>query len=1230
MQSSRLPRSLCALLAVFLSLSCTSTKKPPVPTDELAAGFVNPPQSARPHTWWHWVSGNVSREGITADLEAMKRIGLGGAQMFSVDQVPNPKYRGHVLYMSAEWRDLTRHAIAEATRLGLDLSIVGCEGWSESGGPWITPELSMQKIVWTEHHIAGPTTFDDKLDQPETVRGFYRDIVLYAFPSLPGERIKLADLKPKLTVSASTTQPATEPTDLARLTDGDAKTTIKLMPADDKSAYLTMEFEQPLRAGSFSIAPLPAEVKGELQVSDDGKAFRRVADLTGSRRERSGKTVVFDDVSAKWFRIFIPKTQRPISVGEISFASARVPDFKAKTGMEQTIMPDHPATADVPDDAVIHADRVIDLTRNMDADGHLKWDAPTGDWTIIRIGHTSTGKETHPAMKETAGLECDKMSRQAVRAMFDGMLAKVVADSKENIGKGLKLVLLDSWEAGCQNWTPKFREEFQQRRGYDPLPWMIAMSGRYVQSPQKTERFLWDYRRTIADLIAENHYGLLQQLCNENGLLLTAEAPGIGMPTIADALQCKGRTDVPMGEFWVNRHDDNGDTREAASGAHIYGKKVAAAESFTATPDNAKWTNDPYSLKAQGDEQYCAGINRFVFHRYAHQPDERKPGMTMGPWGINFERTNTWWEPGRAWITYLSRCQYMLQRGLFVADLLYYYGEGAPRNEQPSQFKPAPPAGYDYDACNREALLTRISVRDGKLVLPDGMSYRVLVLADTDVMSPQVLAKVKQLVSDGATVIGPKPKQSPSLNNYPKCDEEVARIADEVWGDCDGKSVTEHAYGKGRVYWGKPITDVLAASRIAPDFTSKHENADAGIRFIHRRDGDADIYFLANPNENFAAVECTFRVSGKQPELWHPDTGEIETVVAYSPGDGTTTVPIRFDPFGSHIVIFRKPASDTRERIVSVKQGETNVLAQAVVVTPQQHAKVEITKAIYGVPDGKPEQQIDVTSQLANLVKNGSLTVQAGNALAGKDPLYGTVKTLNVEYTLDGKPMTKSVPENSVLRIPDEVLLDGHPAAELRGDASLEVWERGDYTITTANGKQMTIRVPVVTQPIEITSPWDVRFPPKLGAPDSITLEHLMPLNKHADPGVKYFSGTATYTTMVNISADVLGQGKKLYLELGAVKNLAQVSVNGKDLGILWKPPFRVDVTHAVHAGPNEIGVRVTNLWPNRLIGDAGLPVEQRATWTAFDAYKKDSPLLPSGLIGPVRLVPTVLAPLRK
>jgi hypothetical protein len=821
------------------------------------------------------------------------------------------------------------------------------------------------------------------------------------------------------------------------------------------------------------------------------------------------------------------------------------------------------------------------------------------------------------------------MSREAVQAMFDGMLAKVIADSKENVAKGLKLVLLDSWEAGCQNWTPKFREEFQQRQGYDPLPWMIAMSGRYVESPEKTERFLWDYRRTIADLIAENHYGLLQKLCNENGLLLTAEAPGIGMPTIADALQCKGRTDVPMGEFWVNRHDDNGDTREAASGAHIYGRKVAAAESFTATPENAKWTNDPYSLKAQGDEQYCAGINRFVFHRYAHQPDERRPGMTMGPWGVNFERTNTWWEPGREWITYLSRCQYMLQRGLFVADLLYYYGEGAPRNEQPSHLNPPPPAGYDYDACNREVLLTRISVRDGNIVLPDGMSYRLLVLADTDVMSPEVLAKVKQLVADGATVIGPRPKQSPSLRNYPKCDGEVASAADELWGNCDGKSVTEHAYGRGMIYWGKPIEELLAASRIAPDFSSKKDSADASIRFIHRRDGDAEIYFVANPNENFAAADCTFRVSGKEPELWHPDTGEIEKVAGYSLGDATTTVPIRFDPYGSRFVVFRKPAGDGRERIVSVMQGSTNVLSQAV-VTPQVNAKLDIKKAVYGVPDGKPDQQIDLTSKLAEMVKNGTLNVQVSNTLAGKDPLYGTTKTLSVEYTLDGKAMKKSVPENSMLRIPDNVLLNGHPAAVLRGDGSLEVWERGEYTITTASGKKIGVRVPLVAQPVEITNSWHVRFPPNLGAPDAITLDKLIPLNEHADPGVKHFSGTATYTTAVNIPAAVLGERKRLYLELGAVKNLAEVTVNGQNLGIVWKPPFRVDITRAIHAGSNQVEVKVTNLWPNRLIGDAGLPVEQRVTWTAFDAYKKDSPLLPSGLIGPVRLVPTVVAPLQK
>ncbi len=630
-------------------------------------------------------------------------------------------------------------------------------------------------------------------------------------------------------------------------------------------------------------------------------------------------------------------------------APGRIPDLAAKSGIESHVIPDSPSTTQVADDQLIHPDGLVDVTPRMDDKGVLTWDVPEGDWTILRIGHTTTGIENHPTMPETRGLEVDKLSREHVKAFFDGALAKIADQAGKLAGNGWDYVLMDSWEAGCLNWTDQFRDEFKKRRGYDPINYMPAITGRYVDTPEKTERFLWDYRRTIADLLAENHYAYMHDLLKERNIKITAEAPGIGMPVVADELECKGKTDVPMGEFWVNwqgQGDANiGDSKEAASAAHIYGKTLAAAESFTSSPEYAAWKNDPYSLKAQGDRMFCIGINRFVFHRYAHQPDDRKPGFTMGPWGINFERSNTWWEPGKAWMTYLSRCEYLLQQGLFVGDLCYFYGEGAPRNLDPSKLSPKPPEGFDYDACDTDVLMTRMMVKDGRIVLPDGMSYAALVLNDTDRMSPAVLMKVAELVHAGATIVGPKPVGSPSLSDYPHCDEQVKTMANELGGNCDGVNVTQHNFGAGRIIWGKPLVQVLAAA--GPDFEATAALNDAEIKYIHRRTDDADIYFVSNQSSRYETVEATFRVDGKLPELWHADTGVMEPAASWKSVDGKTTVPLRLDPSGSVFVIFRHQAAGWSPIVAVTHNGQIVYPPSSMTAPPG--GKIVVTKATYGV-----------------------------------------------------------------------------------------------------------------------------------------------------------------------------------------------------------------------------------------------------------------------------------------
>ncbi|HTL30851.1 MAG TPA: glycosyl hydrolase, partial [Tepidisphaeraceae bacterium] len=778
----------------------------------------------------------------------------------------------------------------------------------------------------------------------------------------------------------------------------------------------------------------------------------------------------------------------------MSFGGPRVPNFRAKAAFESRVIGNESDSAKVNDDAIISPDRLIDLTDKMDASGSLNWEAPEGDWTILRIGHTSTGKDNAPAMAETRGLECDKLSREAVTKFFEkpGMLGTIIEDSKPLAGKSLQYVLMDSWEAGQQNWTPKFREDFKRLRGYDPQPWLPAITGRYVKGADETERFLWDFRRTIADLLTENHYALMHDMLHKYGMKLTSEAPGIGMPTVADELQCKGRTDIPMGEFWVGWQDDGSDPKEAASAAHIYAKTIAAAESFTATPENAGWKNDPYSLKIQGDREFCVGINRYVFHRYAHQPWlDRAPGMTMGPWGINFERTNTWWEPGKAWIDYISRCQFLLQQGLFVADLAYLYPEGAPQNFDPARLNPKPPQGHDFDGVNAEVVMTRMKVKDGMVVLPDGMSYRVLVLPDNNRMTPALLAKVKELIEAGATIVGPKPTKSPSLSNYPRCDDEVKSLADSIWGDVNGTDVTERKVGKGRIVWGKPIEEVLA---VAPDFEATSPQGTPPLRYIHRRAGDTDIYFVSNQTDRAQYAECTFRVGGKLPELWYADTGKMETASVFSNENGRTTVPLRFDPSGSVFVIFSKSARGV-EPVESVTRDGVSMIPLRV---PQETAShtLEIKKATYGVLNGDKSLQRDVTKQLQAMVRDGTISVEASNKIAG-DPAELKYKQLRVEYVYDGKPETITINEHSVFAVPDEVFpFTKNPAVEIQSLGGkthrVTMWENGYFQIRSASGKIQNAKVMDLPEAQEVAGEWQVQFPPKLGAPAEITLERLI------------------------------------------------------------------------------------------------------------------------------------------
>ena len=1300
--------------------------------EELSLNFKTPPDIARPHTWWHWMNGNISREGITADLEAMKRVGVGGAQIFNADcGIPE----GPVAFMSPEWRDLVKHAVTEADRLGLELCIHNCAGWSSSGGPWITPDLAMQKVVWTETIVTKDTLQPISLSEPKANKDYYRDIAVLAFPTPDGDDVSMKDQNPVV-------RTCMEGVDASTLLDNNHLTTITLgHPTPDTPQYIELAFKSPytVRECVLTSGSTLYPYSGELQVSEDGKAFRSIVSFTLPPFDSAGRPFRFyvPDATARYFRLTFtgcPIAGAKLFLSDVALLSqVRLQNWSEKAGYSRvgTLLRD-PRETIVPE-CCVAAEKVLDLTKCMKPGGKLEWKIPDGKWTLLRMGYTPTGKTNHPAPKSGLGLECDKLSKKAAEVHWANAMEPILKDIGPLAGKGLKHVLIDSYEVGAQNWTPKFREDFKQRRHYDLLRYLPALTGRIVNNPDETERFLADIRRTIADLFADNYYGHFQTMAHKAGLQLSAEPYGNGG---FDELTSGGRADIPMTEFWVGQGPDRNGGKLASSIAHTYGRTYVGAESFTASSEVGRWTNDPYSIKALGDAMYTGGINRFIFHRYAHQPWlDTFPGMTMGPWGTHFERTITWWEQSSAWLTYLARCQYLLQKGRFVGDVCYYVGEEAP-NTPPGrqQLQPMLPEGYDYDTCDTTVLMTRMGVKDNQIILPDGMRYRVLVLPPSGILSPAVLGKVGELVQAGATVVGPKPKCAPGLEDYPACDQNVAQLAQHLWGNCDGRTVTENVVGKGRILWGRPMQEILTSLGTPPDFECTVEPGNLPLNYIHRTMNDADVYFLANWKTRTMGAQCTFRVCGKQPELWDPVTGQMTMVSVFSERDGHTVIPIMLEPRGSVFVIFRKPVispdpllavrcngdsiftpqrppagqltikkalycvlADTlpgtknvtaklsgliRDNALTVtansslggdpapmilkelrvdyiyagKHASVTVPENQVLKLPEGDAipggKLEIVRGLYGkmppeIPDDCIARKVDVTDLLNTLVKDGHLSVLAGNQLAG-DPAPMTPKQLRIEYELNGIYKTAVFNENEYVELPDSDMW-APPAAEtsltLEGKTILSAWKSGTYEAEHVSGKKETLTVDDLPEPITLEGSWEVQFhliPPKT---EKILFDKLVSWTERPEPEIKYFSGTATYTKTFEVRKELLSSAKKHYLDLGRLENIAKVKVNGKEYAVLWKPPYHVDISDAIKVGTNQIEIDVTNLWPNRLIGDeqypddcewnedgslkkwpdwfvnkAPRPSSQRTTFTTWKHYKKDSPLLESGLFGPVKV----------
>lgn len=968
---------------------------------EMKRMFVSPPESARPGVYWYFMDGNLSKEGMTKDLESMKQAGIGSVVFLEVnDGIP----RGNVDFLSPEWKDCFKHAVKECERLGISMILGIGPGWTGSGGPWVKGEESMRHLVSSVTRVTGGSKQTIALKKPLPKHPFF----------------------------------------------GEGKFTLEL-----KKRWLDY----------------------------------------------------YEDVAVLAF----PATNSKVSIKDIEEKALyyRGP-YSSVPGVKQFIPREEQDKLLEPGDAV-SVDQIIDLTSLL-KDESVIWDVPSGEWMIMRFGIRNNGAVTRPAPLPGVGFECDKTDTTALMAhlrTFTGALFDFIGERDTTLTGGIKILHMDSWEMGTQNWSPRLREEFKKRRGYDSQPYFPVYAGVVVGDKNISERFLWDLRQTMQELMLENHSLFVKAYAHQHGMQLSIEP--YDMNPMQD-LELGASADIPMCEFWSpGGYNTSFSAIEGSSLANIKGQRVVPSEAFTASGDG--WRQHPASMKNQTDWAFAAGINRLTYHTFQHQalPDSLRPGMTMGKHGVHWDRNQTWWPYVDAYHTYVTRCQYLLQKGQTVADILYLAPEEAPfvfrapKSALTGDFM-VDKREYNFDACP-PSLLYSAFVEDGKIKFPSGMEYRLLVLPTFKTMTLDLLKKIEALVKEGAVVIGLPPSQTPGLTDYPNCDRKLQQTAENLWG---GNKMPEglvfHTLGKGRIAWGTDIQNHL--DNLYPDFdlTSKVLRemqvpidfmSDQGmVRYIHKQMDDVDYFFVSNRMDKDMSVYAHFRSSGKQPYLWDPVTGKISLIPVSKDNGKQTSMELSFASYQSYFVFF------------------------------------------------------------------------------------------------SGKRLSPSSASTNI---------------------------KGERVLMSLQGS------------------WSVSFDPKWGGPKQIEFPTLQDWSKQLDSGIKYYSGTAVYTKCFNYE-DVLSSS--LFLDLGLVKNIARIWLNGKDLGTIWTSPWRVDITHALKSGKNELKIEVTNLWVNRLIGDEqkendGIVNRQwprwllkgekrpsnRYTFTTFSHYKKDSPLLESGLLGPVHII---------
>lgn len=1343
--------------------------------------FETPPAAARPECWWHWTSNFVTKAGITADLEAMEKVGIGGAHLFLVPFSDTPKGPD---ILTPEWLELFQFASEEAKRLGLTLGVHNCPGWSSSGGPWITPELSMQALVWSTVECKGPGKIRQKMQLPLVREGFYRDIRVMALP--------VPETIPVPTISCDL--PGVEP---KKWTDNDATTAVVLpVKFKEASCDIRLEYAAPITACTLMLTFGDQHLfaKGEVAVSDDAKLYHRVAafnferenDLNGPKYISLGEK----PVTGRYWRITFsfpgfpgwwhPQDLRLAEVKLLPIAMIEEIEMKNSSANRFSYAPPRQGKGSVG----IDPEKVIDLTTKLDAEGTLEWDAPKGNWLILRLGHTSTGKKNAPA--SLSGLECDKLSKRGLDKHFPAMVGTLLKAGS------LDAAIIDSYEAGGQNWTLGFEREFESRRGYPMDSYYPVLAGYVVVNEKVSAKFLYDFQRTVADLFAENYYDYFTELCHKNGIKAILETYGGPF----EYLRCSRSADIPANEFWMG----GAPNKLAGSIAHIYGKQMAAAEAFTSSERRGHGKQDPAMLKEYGDNAWLNGVNKLMLHSFVHQPWKNvKPGLTLGPWGSMLNRNNTWWNQFDPYIAYLNRSQALLSAGKPVADLLILSGESNP-NHLPTRGE-LTVAGFDYDYCNTDTIFSRLSVADGNLVLPDGTSYAMLHLGNDRYLTLPLLEKVRELVEAGATVAGVAPVDSPSLSGGEAARIKWSKLCDELFGD-EQEGVVRRL-GNGRMIVCSRPLDALRQIKLLPDIVLP-----AGVTAIHRRVDDDELYFIRNGNASAVRNEMGFRVAiGLEPQLWDAESGRIAPAPLFRREGPYCYVDLVLEGKGSRFVVFvpENSGKDHPVSAIAAPAGKLEIIeahffaeespaqsrdvtaAMRKLVTPAGIC-VEVTPKMLGIADPAPgrykllrvryrddavtgevtigEKRLlelralpaidsplqirraiyrakgarkghDVTWELRALQTPVGVDFTVTNHLLGGDVAPGKAKELCIDYALHGIMKSVTVAERDRVRLDTGIPIDssimidqaiyracgaktGRNVAEtirclispdglffqvnnemLGGDPapmkpkelfltwrigmgkvqSRTVKERGNVEIFSgapapipaptviagpngnrmarfekagvlaigfASGKQCLLVSPELPEALKLDRNWWVTFPQVEAPADTVLLPELTPWNEMKNDTLRYFSGTAEYRRDFELPSDALQPNREWVLDFGNVKNLLSIEINGVNAGILWHMPFRLDVARYLKPGHNELRLKVTNLWTNRLIGDLRIPGREkmrgripewvaldlpksefgRTTYSGWGGYRADDELQVSGLLGPVRLRPAALIPL--